>query len=146
MATVMERRRMPPALRRTVYVGVSALWLSGGALLVLQLFFRRTDEFGLARHPLEPGLLTLHGVLAVLGLYLLGWLSARHVGEAWRLAERRSSGVTLLATLGILALSGFALFFLTGDALRAGAAGLHDWLGALALVPALAHWLVPRRR
>ena len=145
MATVVEGRHMPPALRRAAYLGIAALWLSGTALLVLQLFFRRADEFGLLRHPLEPGMLTLHGVLAVLGLYLLGWLSARHVGEAWRRAERRVSGITLLATLGILALSGFALFFLASDALREAAARVHDWLGALALAPALAHWLAPRR-
>jgi len=146
MAAVMDRRRMPPALRRAAYLGVSALWLSGTVLLVLQLFFRRTDEFGLQRHPLEPSLLTLHGVLGVLGLYLLGWLSARHVGEVWQRAERRASGITLLAALAILAASGFALFFLTSDALRDGTIRVHDWLGALALAPTLAHWLAPRRR
>lgn len=145
MAAVIERRRMPPALRIAAYVGVGTLWLSGGALLVLQLFLRRPDEFGLLRHPFEPGLTTLHGVLAVLGLYLLGWLSARHVGEAWWRAERRASGSTLLTALGILTLSGFALFFLGSDTLRGAMIGVHDWLGALALAPALAHWLTPRR-
>jgi hypothetical protein len=136
---------MAPALRLSAYAGVTALWLSGSVLLALQLWFRKPDEFGVLRHPLEPGLLTLHGVLAVAGVYLLGWLSARHVSEVWARAERRRSGVALLAALGVLTLSGFALFFLTGDALRADTTRLHDWLGALTLLPALAHWLIPRR-
>jgi hypothetical protein len=145
MATAGDTRRLPTTLRRAAYLAVTALWLSGGALLVLQLWLRRPDEFGLMRHPLEPALQTLHGVLGMAALYLLGWLSARHVGEAWRRAERRRSGIALLATLGILALSGGALFFLTGDAARAASIWLHDGLGALTPAAALAHWLARRR-
>lgn len=135
---------MPPALRITAWSAVLALWLSGSALLVMQLLLRTPDEFGVARHPLEPAMHTLHGVLALATLYLLGWLSARHVATGWSTARRRRSGVALLGVLALLAVSGFALYFLAADAARAWSTRLHDVIGAAALLPALLHWL--RRR
>lgn len=144
MTTVARRPGMPPALRYAAWGAVLALWLSGATLLVLQLFLRAPDEFGVARHPLEPALHTLHGVFAVASLYLLGWLSARHVGEGWRSARRRRTGATLLGALALLVVSGFALYFLTADGARGWSTRLHDVLGTAALLPALLHWV--RRR
>jgi hypothetical protein len=138
-------RRMPLALRAATYAGIGALWLSGCAVLALQLWWRRPGEFGLLRHPAEPLLISVHGVLAIGGLYLLGWLSARHVAEIWQRAERRVSGSVLLGVLGVLAVSGFALFFLVDERWRDLTAGWHDWLGAATLLPALRHWLRRRR-
>ena len=134
-----------PALgtRRMVYALAALLWLSGGALFVLQSWFRRAGEFGLERHALEPGARTLHGLLAIAALFGLGWLTASHVGVALASPRARRGGPLLLAMVATLAASGFALFYLSADAPRAASGWLHEALGALVLVPALWHW---RRR
>jgi hypothetical protein len=131
---------MPKALRWSLYGVGGALWLSGCVWLVLHLFFEATTQFGSEPHPLEPPLLLVHGVLAVPALYLLGWITSRHAIDGWRIARRRLSGGIIFIVLAILALSGFALFFVTGDAVRAAVALLHEFLGVLCLVAALAHW------
>jgi len=151
----MERHDVRPqaATRRALYALSALLWASGAALIVLQLCFRQAGEFGFVRHPAEPALHTLHGVLAVLGLFGLGWLVARHVDPAMALSagrngrnpreqrDGRRGGPLLLASIAVLASSGFALYYLPGDAARAASSWLHDVLGALVVVPALWHWL-----
>ncbi|MFO1410390.1 MAG: hypothetical protein U1F06_08450 [Steroidobacteraceae bacterium] len=144
MAAPAALARMPAALRRAAWGVVLALWLSGTALLALQLLVRVPGEFGPTPHPLEPATRTLHGVLALATLYLLGWLSARHVGAGWQAARRRATGTLLLGSLALLVASGFALYFVTADAARGLAARAHDVVGVAALLPALLHWL--RRR
>jgi len=151
----MQQHDMRPGVgtRRALYALSALLWASGAALIVLQLCFRQAGEFGFVRHPAEPALHTLHGVLAVLALFGLGWLVARHVDPAleWAAGRQgrhpieprggRTSGPLLLPSLALLATSGFALYYLPGDAARAASSWLHDVLGALVVVPALWHWL-----
>jgi hypothetical protein len=132
--------RPAPATRCALYVLATLLWASGAMLLALQLWFRQPGEFGLVRHPAEPALHTTHGVLAVLGLFGLGWISARHAGAALASSGARRGGPVLLAALGLLAASGFALYYLSADAVRAASSWLHAGLGAVVILPALWHW------
>jgi uncharacterized membrane protein len=131
---------MPKALRWSLYGVGAGLWLSGCVWLVLHLFFEAPTQFGIEPHPWESPLLLVHGVLAVPALYLLGWVTSRHVIDGWRMARRRLSGGLISGVLVFLALSGFALFFFTDDAVRAAVALLHEVIGVACLVPALAHW------
>jgi hypothetical protein len=131
----------PAAATRYALYGLAALlWASGAVLLVLQLWFREAGEFGLVRHPAEPALHTTHGVLAVLGLFGLGWITARHAGAAFASPAARRGGPLLLAFLGLLAASGFALYYISADGARAASSWLHAGLGAAVIVPALWHW------
>ena len=137
--------RPGPATRFLLYALSALLWASGALLLALQSWFRRVGEFGLLQHPAEPLLHTIHGVLAVAGLFGLGWLVARHIDPALAangvLRARRRGGPLLLAIVVLLAGSGFALFYLTGDTARAAGSRLHEALGVLVIAPALWHWL-----
>ena len=139
-ANGMKVNGMPQWLRRSVYLVGGGLWLSGCVWLVLHLFFQTPTSFGTEPHAWEPPLLLIHGVLGVPALYLLGWISSRHALDGWRMARRRLSGGIISSVLVVLALSGFALFFLTGDAVRTAVALLHEVVGVACLVPALAHW------
>lgn len=138
-ANGMKINGMPNALRWSLYGVGGALWVSGCAWLVLHYFFQTATQFGVEPHPWEPPLLLVHGILAVPGLYLLGWISSRHALDGWRMARRRPSGGTLSLVLLLLTLSGFALFYVTGDVVRATIALLHEILGVACLVPTLAH-------
>jgi hypothetical protein len=120
------------------------LWVSGVAWLVLHLVFEPRNEFGPLPHPWEAPLMRVHGVLAVAGVFLLGWLSAGHVLERWRQARSRASGWTLLGWTVLLVVSGYALYYTVGP-VHAGSAWVHEWLGAAAIIVALAHWLRIRR-
>jgi len=75
----------------------------------------------------------------VAGVFLLGWLAAAHVGARWSAYRNRKSGIALLATAVLLVASGYALYYSTG-AFHEGAARVHEWLGALAILAAFAHW------
>jgi len=130
---------MPRGLRVSVYALCALLWGSGVAWLVLHLAFQGHNEFGALPNPWEAPLLRVHGLLAVGGVFLLGWLAAAHVGARWSALRNRNSGLFLLVTAAVLVASGYALYYSTG-ALHQGAALVHEWLGALAILAALAHW------
>lgn len=132
--------------RRAIYATVGALWLSGCAWLALDECCARRGPFGNAPHPLEPPLLLVHGVIAIGSMYLFGWISARHVLRWWPGAVRRWSGGALSATIAALALTGFALFFLTDDLWQHAAALTHDALGLAVTLFAVRHWFFGRLR
>lgn len=139
------RRIMPERLRYTVYLAFGGVWLSGCAWLLLHQFFASPTEFGEARHPFEPALLLTHGVLSIVTAYLFGWIMARHAAEAWTLHKRRISGSLLTSLLVILAISGFALFFLSDDAWQLRSTQVHEVLGLLVTLFAIEHWRVMRQ-
>ncbi|HEV2284455.1 MAG TPA: hypothetical protein VGR80_00315 [Steroidobacteraceae bacterium] len=138
-------RRMPRRQRLAVYATCAALWVSGVLWLILDQFCAHQEQFGRTPHPLEAPLLLLHGILAIASAYLLGWVSARHVLLWWTAGLRRTSGAVFAASMAILGLTGFALFFLTSDRWQRVATLSHDVLGVAIVLFALQHWLLGRR-
>jgi hypothetical protein len=132
--------RMPRGQRALVYLVVGLIWLSGCVWLYLDYFVAKRGPFGSTPHPLEPPILRLHGVVAVLCIYLFGWITARHVTRWWPRGLRRASGGSLAALLAVLSVSGFALFFLTDDASQHAVAVIHDIVGLALTVSAVQHW------
>ncbi len=102
---------MAAGLRAAVFVVCALLWLSGMAWLVLHLGFEPRNFFGPLPHPAEAPLMRVHGVIAVAGVFLLGWLGAGHVMQRWRRARNRPSGWTLLGCAALLVLTGYALYY-----------------------------------
>jgi hypothetical protein len=80
-------------------------------------------------HPLEPALLLIHGVIAILAMYLFGWITAHHILRRWPARLRRVGGGTLGTFLLVLTVSGFALFLIGVDEWQHVAARIHDVLG-----------------
>jgi hypothetical protein len=147
MARASEPRgRMPARKRLAIYSVFGGLWLSGCAWLLLDQFFESKGEFGMMPHPWEPAILLVHGIVAILSMYLLGWITARHVLRWWPGRLRRLSGASLAAMLTLLGLSGFALFFLSDDRWQRLAAAAHDVLGLGITVFAIQHWFFAKRR
>ena len=133
-------------LRRTLDVTCTILWVSGVVWLVLQLFFRTTNEFGTVPHPWQPPILVVHGVAALLTLFVVGWVAGSHVEARLRFSSNRNSGIALLVFALLLGVTGFASFYLTDESLRTGTATIHEVLGTLALIPVIVHWLGQRRK
>jgi hypothetical protein len=140
------RERMSMRRRLAVYSILGALWLSGLAWLVLDQFFESRGPFGVIPNPWRPPVLLVHGVVAIFSMYLLGWLTARHVIKLWPGRLRRLSGGALAAFLALLAMSGFALFFVSDDRWQHAAAVAHEVLGLAITALAIQHWFAARRR
>lgn len=133
------RTPVSPKLRAFI-LGVSALlWLSGIVWLVLHYGFAQHTAFGPLPNPWEPGVMRVHGLLAVGGVFLLGWITAGHVSERWRNRARRSSGLLLATSAAVLISSGYALYYTTGSPHEVAALA-HEALGVAVLIVALAHW------
>jgi len=140
-AAVRSGTRVPMsrALRATVLAVCALLWLSGCAWLVVHFAFAQQTQFGPLPNPAEAVLLRVHGIVAVAGVFLLGWVAAGHLIDRWGGSRNRLSGIVLAGSAALLVLSGYALYYTTG-ALHEVAAAVHECLGVAALVAALAHW------
>ena len=125
---------------------VGALWATGCAWLILDQFFSGRGPFGATPHPLEAPLLLLHGVISIVSMYLFGWITARHVLRWWPARTRRWSGGALAAFIAVLVVSGFALFFLTGDEWIRDTAVSHEVFGVAVTLFAIRHWVYRRRQ
>jgi hypothetical protein len=143
---VVRHRRMSRPQRIWVYAIVGTLWLTGIVWFFLDEFGATRGEFGVTPHPLEAPLLLLHGILAILSMYLFGWIVARHVSRWWAARQRRLSGGLLTGLLALLSVSGFALFFLVNDRSLQIATVIHDALGLAAVIFAVQHWFLRGRR
>ncbi len=119
-----------------------ALWLSGCFWLVLHYFLSQPTDWGSVQHPWAPTILKMHGWTAVASVFLLGWVTARHVSDRWSQTRKRVSGIGITTVAVVLAVTGYALYYTT-DRLHDAAALVHEVIGGAALVMALAHW---RRR
>jgi hypothetical protein len=137
---------MPAPKRWAIYLVLGTLWISGCGWLVLDQFLGSRGEFGRIPNPWEPVILLGHGIIAILSMYLLGWVTARHVLRWWPGRLRRVSGGVLTAFFLLLSVSGFALFFVSDDRWQRLAAVAHDGLGLGVTVFAIQHWFFARRR
>jgi hypothetical protein len=138
MAAVYPQR-MSVGLRSAVMLTFGALWLSGCYWLVLHYFFAQPSEFGPVQHPWGPVILRIHGWIAIAGVFLLGWVTARHVTDRWPQMIKRSSGIAMASVAGVLGLTGYALYYTT-DRLHDSAGVAHEVIGAAAFLFALTHW------
>lgn len=133
---------MSARLRSTVMVTFGALWLTGCFWLILRYFFAQPSDFGPVQHPWAPVTLKIHGWIAVASVFLLGWITARHVSDRLPQPAKRMSGIAIASTAVVLSLTGYALYYTT-DRLHDIAGLAHEAVGAAAIALGLTHW---RRR
>jgi len=90
-------------------------------------------------------LIKLHGLAAFFALFLLGALAATHIPQGWRLSSRprhaaqRSTGVSLCVLGGLLALSGYLLYYFAPESLRPALGWGHAALGLAMVALGLNH-------
>jgi hypothetical protein len=123
--------------RRSIYFIGLALLISGLAWVWLH----RLDETGTAGAPwreLKPWLMKVHGFAALGFVLLLGTLLAVHVRHSWHARRNRANGAFFLSAISILTLTGYLLYYLGNEQLRAWCSDVHFWLGAA--IPVLLIW------
>jgi hypothetical protein len=126
--------------RRLGVYGVGlAVWLSGALWLLFHYFFKRHGPLGAAPHPLESWWLTLHGASAFAAIWAFGWLWSAHITKGWATGRKRPSGGLLVATLAWLTLSGYLLYYVGHEEVRAVTSLLHWSSGLACLIPFVTH-------
>ena len=130
-----------------VYGIIALVFLSGAAWAWLHFFVRSVSEFGESANPAESWMLKVHGAAAMAVLVIIGTLLPFHAKFAWRANRNRRTGSTLLATLGILTVTGYGLYYSGSDRLRAWTSNAHLFVGlALPIFLALHVWRGKRSR
>ena len=137
-----------------MYVTGALLLISGIAWLGVH--YALGAGAGELPHPLEAWLMKLHGLAAMLGLFVLGAVAAAHVPRGWRISGRphdrqsrrpsrrhhwalqRRTGVMLCALAAVLAFSGYLLYYFAPEWIHSSIGWAHAAAGvAMALVIAL---------
>ncbi|MGH8163530.1 MAG: hypothetical protein ACREP1_04265, partial [Rhodanobacteraceae bacterium] len=106
----------------------------------LHHFATSPNDYGGAT-PAEGWMLKAHGAAAMLTLVLIGTLLPMHVKFAWRAGRNLRTGLSLLSLFGFLVLTGYWLYYIGGERLRAWTSAAHLWAGlALPLIMLLHIW------
>jgi hypothetical protein len=133
-------------LRRAVYLSVLLLTVSGLAWVGAHYFLRPQGAFGeRVVSPLEPWSMKLHGGAAMLLLFFVGSILQVHIRRALRSGRNRVSGWSMIGLLGVLAVSGYGLYYVAEETSRPLWSLMH-WVVGGVLAPLLvAHVLIGRR-
>ncbi len=121
-----------PWHKRVLYGSTALVWLSGALWLVDKHFRQVQTDFGLQAPPTQALWLDIHGAAAMLILGLLGSLLPEHVRLGWKRRDQRPSGGLSLAVLVFLALTGWGLYYVGDQGLRAKVSLAH-WAAGLGL-------------
>ena len=118
-----------------------ALWLSGGAWLLLHYFGQAQGAFGPETNPAEPWMMRLHGFALLPALLGIGGMFVVHIPKGWTHVRQRVAGVALGAVLGLLILSGYLLYYVGDDMVRGWASKAHCIVGLGVPAVFIWHWL-----
>jgi len=122
----------------------TVLILSGAMWLLFHYYVRIPGEFGPTLHPLEPWLLSIHGISAAGILIGFGSVMPGHVRRAWRAARNRISGSIFFGVMLALTVTGYLLYYVGNETARSFLSIFH-WVVGLGL-PVLAGWHIWRGR
>jgi hypothetical protein len=138
VALLQEKVQLEPWHRRLFYIVFGVLWGSGSLWLLIEWF--KDPELGAARTLLQTVSMKVHGATMLVYLALLGTLIA-HIRRGTALKANRLSGFTMIALNGVLALSGWLLYYVSDDAVREFSSAIHWAIGLIALPLLCAHIL-----
>ena len=130
VALLQEKVRLGPVHRKLFYIVFGAVWGSGFLWLLVEWF--KEPELGGARTLLQAFSMKVHGGAMLLYLIMLGSLMT-HIRRGTALKANRFSGFLVIGLNGILALSGWVLYYGSEDVLRQWSSLIHWTIGLSAL-------------
>lgn len=133
---------LPRTQRRVLYAILALLFVSGAVWAWLQYLASPVDE---VVGQWKTWSLQLHGAAAMAALVVIGMLLGTHVKSAWRANRNPLNGVLLLTVLGILTVTGYALYYAGNELLRTWSSWIHLGIGLLLPIALLIHIVVGRK-
>ena len=138
-----------PSMRRHeywLYAAGGLLWASGLGWVVSHYVLAGHGEFGDAPRLSELWWLRVHGAAMLAFLIALGVMVPLHMAPNWRRRANRRSGVLMLLVVGILVLTGYALYYVGDESSRPWISAVHWIVGLGAAGVLAAHWSLGTRR
>lgn len=123
----------------------------GGAMLILTGMLWLVVHYSVGAgaselpHPSEAWLMRLHGMAMLAWLFSQGTLAAAHVPQGWRLTGRRrwagqrNSGMMLCVLSGVLAVTGYLLYYFAPESVRPTLGCAHTAVGLAMAALLLSH-------
>ena len=139
----------PSRLRRSrrveIYTIGVGVWVTGVLWLLFHYFVDHRGPFGPTVSPLETWWLTLHGAFAFGAIWIFGVLWGVHIPAGWARRRRHLSGGLLVGLLAWLIISGYLLYYVGNEELRAATSFTHWLIGLIVPIGFLAHRLKRRQ-
>lgn len=103
-----------------LHVSLGLTALTGAIFAVMKYAMTSSDPFAVVNHPLQPAMLSWHVVLAPLLVFGFGWIFADHIWPRFRqrTPAKRKSGVSSMAMIVPMTLSGYLLQVSVNEMLR----------------------------
>lgn len=125
--------------KRWIHAALWSAYATGIAWMVLHYAVNRGDVPESGWRVCETWMLRAHGAAAMAALAVFGSMLPVHIPSAWRLKSSLASGITLLASLSVFAVTGWLLYYASGDLMRAASSGAHMGLGVVSPLALLWH-------
>jgi hypothetical protein len=125
--------RLPGWQRWLLYPSFVLLATAGLTWLFLEYFVRIEGEFGPERSPWQPKVLAIHGLACFAFLVAVGAMLPVHVRLGLLGKRNRKSGLAAGFVVLFMALTGYGLYYIADDGVRAWASVLH-WVGGLTAI------------
>ena len=136
--------RLKPLHRRFLYGVLALLFFSGVAWAYWNDLVSSPGDFEMGA---KAWAMKIHGAAAMAILVLVGMLLNGHVRLAWGARRNRGNGSLFLGAFGLLTITGYGLYYVGGESLRAWTSWTHLAVGlALPLLLVLHIWLGKRTR
>src|SRR3954468_863587 len=104
------QQRLSRRHERYLYLCAALLAVSGVGWLIGHYVLR--SPASIEPHPSEAWWMRLHGAALIGFLVVFGALLPGHIVQNWRQRANRYSGLSVVALVGLLALSGYGLYYL----------------------------------
>lgn len=141
------RVRLDAPARHAFYVVMATLIGSGiwwlGVHYATEILGSGHDEWHRVAH--EALALKVHGATAFVALLALGAMGACHAWRGWHSRRNRISGSMVVIAFAVLAVTGYALYYLVSDTTHSPVSILH-WVSGLVVAPMLALHISTGRR
>jgi magnesium-transporting ATPase (P-type) len=134
--------RLKRLQRYFLYAVLALLFLSGVAWAYWNYLAASSGDF---ETNAKTWALKIHGAAAMAILVLIGMLLTGHVRFAWRARRNRANGSIFLSAFAVLTVTGYGLYYLGGERVRAWTSWIHLAVGLALPILLLIHIFLGRR-
>jgi uncharacterized membrane protein len=129
----------PTWSRITFSTSFSLSFVTGILWFYLDRWGEIEGEFGPEKHPWLLTLAKIHGAGAFIALISIGMIISSHIPVGWRTGKNRTSGILIFASLTIMIVTAWGLYYIGTDEWRQLFAWLHVFAGCFLPVSIILH-------